>query len=105
MSTAPLTDEDALVHLDEEWAVPCDIPGRRALSPGGWPNCSDSEPAKWIAWKQCPCNQGTRYMLLCDTAKAVYEVWAADGGAFTCHWCGATFTPGPGWITPLSGKA
>lgn len=105
MSIAPLTDEDTLVHLDEEWAVPCDIPGRRALSPGGWPCCRDDEPAKWIAWKHCPCNKGSRYMLICDTAKNIYESWIRTGASFACIWCEQSFVPGPNWVTPLNGKA
>lgn len=100
-----VVDELTIFHLDEEWAVPCDIPGRRQMSPGGWPHCSDEEPAAWIAWKHCPCNQGPRYMLICDTAKQVYESWMAQGASFVCAWCEQPFETGPNWVTPLNGKA
>lgn len=83
------SDVESITHLDDDWEIPCDIPSRQRMSPGGWPDCK-GEAAQWISYAICDCNTPgkPRCTLLCDYCKSVYEEWSRLKGSFSCIWCG-----------------
>lgn len=103
MSTEVITDREVLGELDSEWEIPCDIPQRNQLSPGGWPPCK-GDPARWVAREVCDCRPPAkpRYTLLCDHCKNTYEDWFRQGLTLSCIWCGKRGCKPPvPWFTPL----
>lgn len=98
MATEAIVTTEGLEEHDFE--IACEIYARRQQDPVGWPLCL-GEPARWIAWKHCPCGRGPRYLLICDRCKATYSNWIARGALFTCAYCHDRIQPGPTWLEPL----
>lgn len=80
-----MTEPVAIEHLDEAWAVPCDI-GRMTKHLGEAP-CD--RPAEWIAWSVRCCADRSASLLFCEGHRA--DIAAAPIGY--CGHCHTMFAP------------
>jgi hypothetical protein len=78
----PVESPAAIVHLDEDWAIPC---GRY---PEHLPPPCD-HPAEWIAWSVRCCPDRQAAVPLC--AAHLDELLTGEEGI--CAHCGQTFAP------------
>ena len=85
-------------HLDEDWAVPCDV-GRNTGGPQGADVCSVT--ATWTAWSVKCCEGRAIAVVLCDGHKAA--LLTSPFGV--CQHCEYVFSPasaGVRLIEPLN---
>lgn len=88
MTTLPV-DAPAVVsltHLDEDWAVPCEVINRDGT------NLCES-PAEWIGWRVICCpNAGSEHPASLWCTRHKDEVLTAEFIG-RCHYCLLTFRP------------
>jgi hypothetical protein len=82
-----LVDPFLLAHLDEDWAVPCEM--GQTIERAGGSGCSAT--AEWIAWAVRCCPDRTSSVLLCSGHKSELIATPKPG---VCSHCDEVFFPG-----------
>lgn len=81
-------NEVLIEHLDEDWAVPCEI-GRDAPDEDTI-GCRGNNPAAFIVWPVSCCPRKGAPMLAC---KACLDEMLDDAWGIRCVWCDQAFLP------------
>lgn len=75
---------ESITHLDEEWAIACEIPRRLVGTPFFRPH---DDLAQWVMWRSKCCPASPIYLLVCDHCRHVYEDIVAKQGYISCRDC------------------